>query len=295
MESTNIAQNLKYNGKELNESLGLNWYDYGARRYYPALGRWFTLDKMADDEMQIDKSPYAYSWNSPVTLNDPDGNCPLCGLLVGAATEYLVQAGTNLANGQSLGDALWNNIDGVDVLIAAGEGALTGGASVVRRLTVTVTAEVIKSAVDVNLDGTTNVLGTEGSNKTVSGVVKDAAIGFVTGEALDKVDLSGKLIDSSSDAAVKSAKSNVTAKAKNLDKANNIRNTGNSSQAARGSKAKKPFDAFNDFNKAKQAQSTTKALNSTVGKVNNNVVETAVNSAQGVITEKTIYEVEKEN
>ena len=114
--ANSVAQNWRYNNKEFNESLGLNWYDYGARRYDPALGRWFTLDKMADDEMQIDKTPYAYSWNSPVTLNDPDGNCPWCiGALVGAATEYLVQVGTNLAKGQDLGDALWNNIDGADV------------------------------------------------------------------------------------------------------------------------------------------------------------------------------------
>jgi len=294
--STNPAQNYKYNGKELNESLGLNWYDYGARRYDPAIGRWFTVDKMADDEMQIDKTPYAYSWNSPITLNDPDGNCPWCiGALVGAATEYLVQAGTNLAKGQDLGDALWNNIDGADVLIAAGEGALTGGASAVRRVAVTATAEVIKSAVDVNLDGNTDVIGTDGSNKTVSGVVKDAAIGTVTGEALGKVDLSGKLVNASSDTAVKSAKSNVTAASKNLDKANNIRRTGNSSQAARGSKSKNSNDAFKDFNKAKQSQSTTKTLNSTVGKVNDNVVKTAVNSAQGVVTKKTIDEVRKEN
>ncbi len=293
--STNIAQNWKYNGKELNESLGLNWYDYGARRYDPAIGRWFTLDKMADDEMQIDKTPYAYSWNSPVTLNDPDGNCPWCiGALVGAATEYLVQAGTNLAKGQDLGDALWNNIDGADVLIAAGEGALTGGASAVRRVAVTVTAEVVKSAIDVNLDGSTDVIGTEGSTKTASGVVKEAGVNIVAGEALGKIDLSGKLVDASSDVAVKSAKSNVTAKAKNLDKANNIRRTGNASEAARGSKAKNSNDAFKDFNKAKQAQSTTKALNSTVGKVNDNVVKTTVNSAEGTVYNTIKDDLQKE-
>jgi len=29
----------KYNGKELQDELGLNMYDYGARNYDPALGR----------------------------------------------------------------------------------------------------------------------------------------------------------------------------------------------------------------------------------------------------------------
>jgi len=29
-----------YNGKELDTERGLNWYDYGARMYDSALGRW---------------------------------------------------------------------------------------------------------------------------------------------------------------------------------------------------------------------------------------------------------------
>ena len=36
------------------------------------------MDKLADHPNQVDKSPYAYTWNNPVALPDPDGNCPLC-------------------------------------------------------------------------------------------------------------------------------------------------------------------------------------------------------------------------
>lgn len=36
------------------------------------------VDPLADDAMQIDKSPYQYVWNNPILLTDPDGRCPKC-------------------------------------------------------------------------------------------------------------------------------------------------------------------------------------------------------------------------
>jgi RHS repeat-associated protein len=57
-----------YNGKELTESHGLNWYHYGARYYDVAIARWTTMDPA--DEFH---SPYVYVGGDPVNLVDPDG------------------------------------------------------------------------------------------------------------------------------------------------------------------------------------------------------------------------------
>lgn len=68
--STNI-QPYKYNGKELDSKKGLNWYDYGARHYDAALGRWHAVDPMS--ELYNFTSPYAYCLNNPSLLVDLDG------------------------------------------------------------------------------------------------------------------------------------------------------------------------------------------------------------------------------
>ena len=46
--------------------------------YQADVGRWGVVDALADDPNQLNKSPYAYAWNNPTNLIDPDGNCPYC-------------------------------------------------------------------------------------------------------------------------------------------------------------------------------------------------------------------------
>lgn len=61
----------KYNGKELQDELGLDWYDYGARMYDPAIGRFFNLDRLSEKYEAI--SPYGYVANNPVYFVDVNG------------------------------------------------------------------------------------------------------------------------------------------------------------------------------------------------------------------------------
>ena len=77
---TGIQNDNKYNGKEYQDEIingkRLDWYDYGARNYDATLGRFFNVDPLADSPMQVDKSPFAYVWNNPMRLTDPDGMHP---------------------------------------------------------------------------------------------------------------------------------------------------------------------------------------------------------------------------
>ena len=109
---------------ERQEELGLNLDMTKFRMYDYALGRFTSIDPLADANPQESWTPYQYAYNNPIRYNDPYGDCPQClwGSIIGAAVDYGLQVSVNLVEGKSLGDSL-TDVDGTSILISAGAGA----------------------------------------------------------------------------------------------------------------------------------------------------------------------------
>jgi RHS repeat-associated protein len=73
-----VAQRYMFGGKEFDDSFNetLNTYDFGARNYDPALGRWMNIDPLAEQMRR--HSPYNYAFNNPIFFIDSDGMAPNC-------------------------------------------------------------------------------------------------------------------------------------------------------------------------------------------------------------------------
>ncbi len=72
LEQSVSDNQFKYNGKELQEDHELNWYDYGARFYDPALGRFHTQDRFATKYYGL--TPYNYTAGNPIRFIDVNGD-----------------------------------------------------------------------------------------------------------------------------------------------------------------------------------------------------------------------------
>jgi len=128
---TSGTENLyKFSGYE--EQKETQWYDFGARMYDPALGRFFTIDPLADHPKQIGMSPYSAFWNNPIRYNDPDGRCPECEENVIDPTDgqsYTSTGGAEYIFGNGEWTRQGGTLDEVVVTASRNEGSALGGKS----------------------------------------------------------------------------------------------------------------------------------------------------------------------
>lgn len=203
------------------------------------IGRWTVVDKEAEDESQIDKSPYAYVANDPVNLDDPDGNCPLCiGALVGAVVDIAFQSIDIALDSKK---SFSNDFSVKSVVVSAVAGAAgVGIASKVSQavklagLGEKVLGTVINRAADAGASAAASAAGQKITTGKIDGtkVAIDAAAGALGGHLGDKATVSaaksaeGKLLSRQADRATRVAvggrASRVAAKEAAIKKSENF-------------------------------------------------------------------------
>ncbi len=117
-----LANNHLYNGKELQTDYGLQWYDYGARFYDPAIGRFHIPDRFSEKYTNL--TPYQYAANNPVLNIDINGDSIF---ISHNDQNYLYQNGKLYQNGTEytgkVRGFLKQTIDALGQIYAGKEGA----------------------------------------------------------------------------------------------------------------------------------------------------------------------------
>ena len=173
------------------------------------IARWTTVDKKAEDESQIDLSPYAYVGNDPISKDDPDGNCPMCvGFVVGALVDAALQ---------TVDIALYDkktfskDFSVTSVIVSGAAGAIGVGiaAKVAKAVEVAeLGSKVLGAVIKRGADAATSAAASAASQKLTTGKIDGTKI------AIDAVAgaLGGHLGDKAEASAAKSATGKLLAK-----------------------------------------------------------------------------------
>ena len=170
------SQPYRFLGNELYTSNSLGLYDFSARMYDPALGRFLSVDPMAEGYRHL--SPYAYCAGNPVVYVDKDGQV-IGRVVVGAVVGAAINGGIALLSGES----------GRDVLGAVARGAVDGGIAGLTFGMSMGTTLAGKIAVSAAVGAATSTASSTVGQLVESGgvdareVATDAALGAVTGGA----------------------------------------------------------------------------------------------------------------
>lgn len=178
-------QPYKYNDKELDRMHGLDWYDYGARFYDPALGRFHSIDPLAADYDNL--SPYGYCAGNPIKYIDVNGE--FIGTIIGTVVGGVAGAYDSYKKGG-------------DVWAGAAEGAVSGAIA-------GATVDLAVAATVATGGGALVVIGVGAAAGAVGG-----AAGAVAGDATGQVVTSLKEGSSFSNAVSNINTTNMADKAK---------------------------------------------------------------------------------
>jgi uncharacterized protein RhaS with RHS repeats len=185
---------------------GYDTYDYGFRGYYPAVGRFTTVDPLAEKYYGI--SPYVYCAGNPVNAVDPDGQwvLNLVSAIGNAALDYGSQVAVNMATGSSFKEALTKDISVGSIVMSGIEGAVNPigattknlGKTTLKTITRTTLKEGASSASGQVIDNVIkgeDVLKNVGSEFIVGGATGNLKISPNNNNANGTIDKMNKKLD----------------------------------------------------------------------------------------------------